>query len=743
MIAFLIDVEDANGNKLGGGPITSAANWTYTARMDRAGSFSFAMPASDSQATLIQKKRRVRAWALLNSTWTEVGAGIIDQIDRSPGADGTTTLVVAGDDEIRELTQRSVGVLELASGGAITHSAALTAIAGAVATGWTFTPAVTPGNDAIYGQFAGETLLQALIVLGEKTQTHFYRSAPRTITFATAWTASGVRAIQASATLAPETCAIVSLRQQVDSYDLLTRIVPLGSGNGQARLTLAATTRSAPTGYTLNAAANYLQNDAAVATYGVVDAPWIEFKDVRPVSNTTADVQAAADMLFDLALMELRRRSVDIELATYTLELAECSRLLRPMQSLRLVYRNLAAGLDVDEDLNILEATWSVDASGVRTTGLKVTNADRWPASDVDTLVGRIAEGSIYQAHPQLNDNDYVIAYTKNLDEEQSNPAEFRFRFDDQVTQLVRVAYDFKLLPLESTVKTVASNTPTSAASGDHTHSVTISDHTHSVTISNHTHSVTISDHTHSVTIASHTHDVTIDNHTHTVSISSHRHDVPLEADADPTGNHPFARIVYYDPTDDNFYFQAASGSGYVVGSSSDGSSTPTSSNGGGQTKTSTSGGGSTVTSGNGGGTTATSSNGGGSTVTSGSGGGTTATSASGGSHTHTVTPALTTTYGVYRDISANVFALADLEYSLDGATWYGFAVGINGYANLGDGWNRVDLTALLQDSTTLRPLASNNLLLIRRKSTGATGKKCTIDAQMSVRTRIQAIAAT
>jgi hypothetical protein len=99
--------------------------------------------------------------------------------------------------------------------------------------------------------------------------------------------------------------------------------------------------------------------------------------------------------------------------------------------------------------------------------------------------------------------------------------------------------------------------------------------------------------------------------------------------------------------------------------------------------------------------------------------------------------------YGVFRDSAGNVFALGDLEYSLDGSTWFYFIPGVNGYASLGGGWNRIDITALVQNPTTLRPASSNNLLQIRRKLTGATGKKCTIDAQMSIRTIIQAIAFT
>lgn len=834
---FYIDIEDGSGNKLGPGPITSAAKWTYTARMDRSGSFAFELPASDPMASFVQRKRKARAWAKMGGTWTDCGAGVIDHIERKPGPDGLVWLVASGDDEIRELAGRSVGWLELASASAgITHAAALTAIGAAVATGWTLTPAAAATNNYVYARFAGESVLASLVGVAQKTQTHFYRSGPRALTFASSFTSSNVRAIQASGDLVAETCAIVDLTERIETFDLLTRIVPLGAGNGEARLTLAASSRSAPSGYTVNKPANYLQHTASVTSFGVIDAPWIEFKDVRPISNTDADLQAAADMLFDQALKELTRRAVDMQVATYAVTLAGCSKLLRPLQSLRLVYRDVDSGIDVDQDVNILAATWEVTTDGVQTTAVELSSSDLWPQDDVGAVVERMNEGTVYQAHPQLNANAYVIAYTKHLDDAQANPAQFRFRFDQEVTQLTRVCFDFQLLPLESTVKSVGSSTPTTEASGNHTHNVTLDDHTHSLTVANHTHNVTVAAHTHSVTpaththtvtVAGHTHDVTVaahahtvtvaghdhtvfvadhthnvtvldhqhsvtvSDHTHNVTLSNHDHALPVEADPNPTGNHPFARIVYYDVTDSNLYFEAASGSGFTTGtdggggttvtsasgggqtptsgagggqtvssaaggsqlptSSSGGGQTPTSSSAGGSTPTTTSGGGQTPTSGSGGGTTvssasggdfsATSAAGGGFTQSSGNGGGTTASSASGGSHTHTVTAAITTIYGVFRDAPGNVFTLGDLEYSLDGSTWYFFIPGVNGYASLGGGWNRVDLTGLVQNPVNFRPVASNNLLQIRRRLTGSAVKRCTIDAQMSIRTVIQSIA--
>src|SRR4051812_24835932 len=128
-ISFYIDVESSSGTKLGSGPITSASTWKYTARMDKAGSFSFAMPASDPKASNLARKLKVRGWALINNVWTEVGAGIIDNVQRTPAADGKVTIVVSGDSEERELAYRSVGFLELAaSNDGLLHADAVDAI---------------------------------------------------------------------------------------------------------------------------------------------------------------------------------------------------------------------------------------------------------------------------------------------------------------------------------------------------------------------------------------------------------------------------------------------------------------------------------------------------------------------------------------------------------------------------------------------------------------------------------------
>ena len=721
-MSWRIDIESAAGVVLGDGPITNATSWSSTSRMDRGGVFAFSLLASDPKADLVATGNVARCYALIGGAWQEIGAGVIDHIERSVQADGSVEVAASGGDLVASLANRSMQNWAYGVGGTVPTLADVLADIttdkfGYDAPDWTFVPDPAPPTDGFYGRFSFETTLAALRMIAERSQTHFYYSGRNEITFASTFPASGVRAIRPLGDPGASTCAITDLRQIEDSFDVCSILYAFGGGNGDARLTLLPSTRVAPYPYyktstTLTyGVVSYLRYlGGAHPTYGTREIA-VQWKDIYPLSSTDADVEAAANALFDQALHYMEQHTEPQQF--YSLSVAGCSQVLRPMQSIRVAWRDVAAGLEIDEDLYILETTVECGADGPQTVGLLVSTVDRYPDTDASAVATRLASGTIYQAHPQVDHNGYVISYTKSLDDAET--AYFRFRFDEEVLRLIRCTFDFQLLPLESTVKSVAgtaqttaaggsstptsssggSSTPTSSSGGGTTATSTSggsstptsssgggatvtsdsgSGHTHEINLANSTSgsqvyfagtgspptgdfrtsgggkvntSSTGSGHTHQVTIPNHTHTVTIAAHTHDVTIPNHTHTVSV-----PAHTH---------------------------------------------------------------------------TVTI-------------GTHTHDYTPTITTNYGIFRDSAGNTFGLTDLEYSVDGSTWYGFSVGVNGFTTLGDGWYRVDLTALLQDSVSYRPLASNNALQVRRKSTGAI-KKATIDAQMNIRTQIQSLA--
>lgn len=105
--------------------------------------------------------------------------------------------------------------------------------------------------------------------------------------------------------------------------------------------------------------------------------------------------------------------------------------------------------------------------------------------------------------------------------------------------------------------------------------------------------------------------------------------------------------------------------------------------------------------------------------------------------HTHTVSPVITTVYGIFRESAPNTYALADLDYQVNSGGWLNME---DDAVSAGGGWYQLDLTSLVMSSTTFRPLQANNLLEIRSLT---ANKTATIDAQLSVRNTIQAIAYT
>ncbi|MBK8772667.1 MAG: hypothetical protein IPM06_19880 [Rhizobiales bacterium] len=108
-----------------------------------------------------------------------------------------------------------------------------------------------------------------------------------------------------------------------------------------------------------------------------------------------------------------------------------------------------------------------------------------------------------------------------------------------------------------------------------------------------------------------------------------------------------------------------------------------------------------------------------------------------GPSHTHTgpshvhAAPAITVTHGTWvESLSGNVSLIGDLSWRLNGGAW------LTAYTSLGSGWYRVDLAAFLDAQK--RPTTELNTVEFR--TTGA-GRACMLNAQITIRNIIQAVA--
>lgn len=402
MSGFWIDITDAAGTKYGEGPVRTAYRWNSLYRLDRAGTFAFEMPASDPRAAIVVEKRVARCMTPVGSAVYEVGSGIIDKVELVTSTDGAHILRVSGDDILRELTYRSVGDLEIG-----TESVPVTTgpadISAYFPSGWALdlTDGYNATAKAVWHKFEGESVLSALIKLVELTGEHFRLKTGRKIVWMkNDQLASGLLAVQGGDPVRlwdnTHVCLIHDLTREKDSFEMVSRVIPYGAGEGAAKITLSGTSWTPPSGYTLDAANNYIKRDATESGYARIER--VEnFKDVKN-----------ADMLAEMAYEWLERHSAAEDF--YRMKVGKVDAALYPGTTLKVRYQSWVDGyhaIDIDDTLVVLEASTEVDVNGVRVTDLQVASVDRYPNNDANILASGLAQAQAFMTHAQpIDTND-------------------------------------------------------------------------------------------------------------------------------------------------------------------------------------------------------------------------------------------------------------------------------------------------------------------------------------------------
>ncbi len=494
MSRISIDVETRAGAKVG--VIGTAYDLQFDEPLSLCGTFTFLMPGSDSRRALLSQKRaQVRVFL----DETQVFLGVVESMKDSIDQTGLPILEVSGRSKLVELAEATTS--DSFDNSTVPHSSVLFNSAGP----WTIdtTNGVTNLTNTMYGSFYRETILLAMTRLVTVTGSQFvYKptlsgSDRKVIWLNSVGTDSGLRAVQGVGdTVAAERndsiCFIQHLSRTEVSPHVYTQVSPYGSGQGQARLTIAASTVT-PTGYTVNKANNTVTHDANEAAYGTYGRS-IQFKELTPISNTDADLQNAANMLVNATVRWLDRYSTPH--THYTLDVTKLSHALVPGQTINVVYVN--DQYDIDDDFIVLEIRTSVGSDGVVRQAILVADVDVMPDDSSKFQVGDLEQGNIYMSHPQMNANAYTTGYRVPLnDPPASSPAtgEVNFFFGNEVAQIKQVLFRFKINPLVSTIEatggestttgasstsTVASggsSSPTSAGGSAHTHAVPNHDH--------------------------------------------------------------------------------------------------------------------------------------------------------------------------------------------------------------------------------------------------------------------------
>ncbi len=416
-----IDIEDASGNRQGGGPLVTVCSLSRIRELDRIGGVSFPVPATDPRSAELQIGRHYKIY---HKILGYLGEFIHRDTVLKPGEH--PTLAVEADDLLRELvaanclwnreySNQYLGVI-------VTN---LLTLAG----GWSGGSVANVGYTST--EMQGESVLNAIMNLAKGGNAHFRMgSVARTLDFGTFGAASGLRCVGMDV-VGPEledndALAIISnIEIASEGAGIVNRLIPFGAGQGEAQLSLNWTTVTDPS-YPIGSAANpdgstyyYIEDTTSQTAYGLIVAPYMR-SDIRPLSNTDVDMANAANALYNTALAALLR--LKDPAVSYRLSVKKLRTDLDPGEKIRVVYRGMVTYdgvpykyVDLDADMYVLSITDKFKEDGSIEHKLEVSAAGFRPASDtgvvtemhrdIAVIMGRVQPSISYnKVGPYLGD---------------------------------------------------------------------------------------------------------------------------------------------------------------------------------------------------------------------------------------------------------------------------------------------------------------------------------------------------
>lgn len=771
-----VDILDRSRDRVGPGPIVSCMSLDCDRILSQAGRFTARFPANDPRLAYLQLKKHFLDFYVDNEL---VHFGVAENWNIEIDDEGQQILVVSGRDALGELDEISIDFTPIEdSADPVFDAPSRVMVAFQLAGGGGGESWGMSGDTetAVYGSFAGESALKALTKIAEHIGEAFRVTARGAIEWlGTATEDSGIQAVQGigdpiEAEGNPNICLIQRLTERRDATRMFTAIHPYGAGLGETRLDLAGTTRTAPVGFTLSEADNYISSNAAVTYLGQSITRHVNFKDIRPLYNTDADIESAKNYLFDAALAYLKRNDSVDDIVEYDLDVVMLPPRLLVGNTLRVIYQDDRYDLNVD--LVVLGIRQNVSSTGVVSYGLTVAATNQWRLRESSALVAQLEEGEIFAGHPQINACSYWENFREEIGDDQTNHlAEMPFVLAEEVVTIRQVLFRYKVESIVGLVKsyTIAANTGSTAVTIDNT---TVTNNGTVATMQNTTvtNNNTVATMQNASPAANNT-VATMQNATPAVNTTNATVTIPTSsglitngvpgtfqtytttpdaltdtnylgvatATQDPGGTwgtpathyhqigthvHDFAHV--HDVNDHN----------HVMDHS--------------HTATTTAHGHTTVAHAH------TMNTHGHTTVAHAHVMNThTHTSVAHAhtmdTHTHTsvahshtntahahTAPALTATYAVERVPALNSYVMADLEYSVNGGSWAALSTG----TPVAGGYYQLDLTSLVQNPDgKRRPYQEDNLIQVRRTTGAGTGKTAMIRAKLGIRSTIQSIA--
>lgn len=487
MTRAVIEIWSADGSqRLGEGPL-EPQSYSITRLLDGPASIVCDLPATPRALELIQPKRRLvlKVWDTDDSSPREA-AGIIEAIGLKDTSDG---LIMTADSIDLLTTLRWSSTLLGYTVEADTVSQAVDDLL--TLAGGTFTRSGDVSN-VITARFDGASVLKALQHIAQQQGIHFRQgSTPDTLEIGTFGASNGLRIVNASEVQAAleyndQILLIEDFTKLTSSEEMVNWLMPLGAGDGDAKLTLENSTRTTP--YTIQSLTLpdgrtgwYIEDTASQTAHGVTIQKVGKLGEITPISNSAAAIEAAANALYDASAAWLQRYKDPYE--SFSLTVVKPRTNILPGDKIHVRYKGILetdAGaltyVNINGDFFILSVA---EAYGPRGTQLKlkIANVDRYEVDNAQVVIGALEEIRVNNLSIAPTFNHYVLKDAFEIAD--GFNAEFRLVITNAVQSVTRVVLRIQTAPFRSTATGAASGGgstsgsgggATSSAGGDHRH---------------------------------------------------------------------------------------------------------------------------------------------------------------------------------------------------------------------------------------------------------------------------------
>lgn len=488
MTAFRIDLLDPNtGLKTGSHPLTTATQVTRRRALDRIDSWSFPCAAVDPVLPVIEGKDFAVYWQWAGRTHYLGQCSYLDHETRAGGDQPAVRVSAAG--KLRDLARQTV--LQRGFDGASDDVNDVLSTIVPLRSGWGLGSVDTISNAAPM-DFWYETIFDSVALLAETFGYHFREGlADKTLDFGAFGVSSGILAVGGGQRELPpgiygndNLCHITGMSVRYQGKEVINRLIPFGGAVGVATIDLSETTSTQP-GYSVQSAAlpgggsyYYIEDTDSIATWGLTERRFLR-KDLRPITNSPAAREYAANILYEATLASLlnlkdRQTVYDVDVTGLV------PGTVRPGDKINILFRGWASTpsgeqiwLDLDgstsgqgKEFYVLEIEETF-GQGV-STRLKINENAVHETTVEQLLANTVKAFEQAQVHVQPTISRYTVGpYTKRVKADPSGvDATFSFKLGPETLNVWYVKLLIKGEPLKSSIESVAGSSTTTPAGG-------------------------------------------------------------------------------------------------------------------------------------------------------------------------------------------------------------------------------------------------------------------------------------